>query len=86
VATRPWRKVLAIGMLGYSIVIAAAGAFVYPADEWNQDPDVDVNHDRLWDWRDTQIARCLRTRPSPQNFSLLDWGAVRNPPREKPLQ
>jgi hypothetical protein len=82
VTARPWRKVLAIVMLAYSIAVAALGAFVYPADEWNQDPDVDINHQRLWDWTDMQTVRCWRTGPSPQNFSLIDREAVRNLPRD----
>jgi hypothetical protein len=80
VTARPWRKVLAGTLLTYSIVVAATGAFVYPADEWNQDPDVDLHHERLWDWKDTQILRCWQKGPSPQNFSLIDWTAVRNRP------
>ena len=58
--------------LAWSIAAAAAGAFVYPADAWNTDPaDVDRAHDRLWDWRDSQLERCARAPWSPQNFALF---------------
>lgn len=82
VTARRWRTVLASATLAYSILVAGTGAFVYPTDQWNQDPEVDLNHQRLWDWKDTQIVRCWRTGPSPQNFSLLDREAVRNPERK----
>jgi hypothetical protein len=80
---RRWRSISALVILAYSIVVAATGAFVYPAEGWNRDPDVDRAHERLWDWRDPQVIRCWRTGPSPQNFSLLDWEAVRRSPADR---
>ena len=78
VAARPWRQVLAMAALAWSVVVAATGAFCYPHDRWNTNPlDVDRYHARLWDWRDLQIVRCWRNGPSPQNFSLLDRASVR---------
>jgi hypothetical protein len=49
-----------IGLLvAWSVAVQAVGAFLYPSD-WNLRPaDVDRNHERLWDWRDNQIRRCL---------------------------
>jgi hypothetical protein len=79
-----WRKAVAGAALAFSVAVAATGAFVYPADMWNQGEDVDRNHQRLWDWKDMQIVRCWRTGLSPQNFSLIDWGSVRRPDAEKP--
>lgn len=74
-------KLTAAALLAWSIVVAGTGAFVYPHDEWNVDPnDVDRNHARLWSWSDTQIARCWRRGPSPQNFSLFTRDAFRPPP------
>jgi hypothetical protein len=74
---RRWRTVCAAGALAISIVVAGTGAFCYPHDEWNSDPEIDVNHGRLWDWHDLQIVRCWQRGPSPQNFSLFDRAAVR---------
>jgi hypothetical protein len=55
--------------LAWSITVSALGAFVYPAEMWNTDPsEVDQNHARLWDWRDTQIRRAFETPPNPRNF------------------
>ena len=35
------------------------GAFCYPST-WNFEPEnVDTHHERLWDWRDTELSRCL---------------------------
>lgn len=63
---------LAILALAWSIGVAALGAFVYPAEAWNSDPaDVDRAHERLWDWRDTQIERAAETPPNSRNFMLF---------------
>ncbi len=43
-----------------AIAVQAIGAFCYPST-WNRSPvNVDQKHERLWDWRDTEIGRCLR--------------------------
>ena len=68
-----WRRGLAAIALAWSIAVAATGAFCYPNDRWNTHPvDVDLNHQRLWDWHDLQITRCWRHGMSPQNFGLLE--------------
>jgi hypothetical protein len=42
-----------------AIGVQAVGAFCYPST-WNLSPaDVDLHHERLWDWRDTELSRCL---------------------------
>ena len=75
-----WTRALAVAALCWSMTVAATGAFVYPNEMWNIDPlDVDRRHERLWDWRDTQIARCWTRGPSPQNFELFRRGAWREP-------
>jgi hypothetical protein len=75
-----WTRALAVAALSWSVTVGAAGAFVYPHEMWNIDPlDVDRRHERLWDWRDTQIARCWRRGPSPQNFELFQAAAWRTP-------
>jgi hypothetical protein len=43
----------------FSITVQVIGAFCYPST-WNGQPrPVDLNHERLWDWRDTELLRCL---------------------------
>ena len=72
----PWRKTVALAALVWSILVAGTGAVVYPNDQWNTSPaEVDVNHERLWDWRDPQVVRCWKAGPSPSNFSLFKSGA-----------
>ncbi len=42
-----------------SITVQLIGAFCYPSG-WNIEPNnVDVHHERLWDWRDSELSRCL---------------------------
>jgi hypothetical protein len=56
------RSLLAIlfASIAWSIAVAATGAYCYPST-WNYYPaDVDQHHERLWDWRDTELSRCLR--------------------------
>ncbi len=55
------RALVAISALavGCSIVVQLIGAFCYPSS-WNLEPrNVDTHHERLWDWRDTELSRCL---------------------------
>ena len=43
----------------YSVAVQAVGAWCYPAG-WNWSPvNVDKLPQRLWDWRDTQLRRCI---------------------------
>jgi hypothetical protein len=70
---------LAAIALAWSIALAATGAFCYPAEAWNTSPtDVDLDHKRLWDWRDPQFVRCWRTGLSPQNMDFFG-----GPPRAR---
>lgn len=69
---------LAILLLIASVAIAAMGAIVYPNERWNTSPaGVDLHHERLWDWRDSQIERVFRSGPSPQSLDLFSREAVR---------
>jgi hypothetical protein len=71
-------KLAAGAALAWSILAAATGAFCYPHDRWNTDPvSADIVHERLWDFRDTQIRRCWTEGLSPQNFALFDRAAWR---------
>jgi hypothetical protein len=50
--------------IGVSIGIQAIGAFCYPSD-WNATPtNVDLHHERLWNWRDSELTRCLIKGPA----------------------
>ena len=70
--------------LAWSMLIAATGAWCYPAEGWNSDPiNVDQHHERLWEWRDPQFARAWRRGAHRDNFSLLLPGAF-TAPLEKP--
>jgi hypothetical protein len=73
---------LAALALAWSIGVAAIGAFNHPEGRWNNDPDVDRHHDRLWEWNDLQIARAWHAGPSPQNFGLFSRAAFRVPATE----
>jgi hypothetical protein len=67
--------------LAWSIAVAATGAFCYPHELWNSDPeDVDRDHSRLWSVSDNQIVRCWKAGLSPQNFRLMHPTAFRNVP------
>ena len=55
-----------------SVLVQAVGAFYYPSPrnvDWDTSPtDVDVAHERLWDWRDSQLLRLLRNGPASPGF------------------
>ncbi|WP_165075967.1 hypothetical protein [Paludisphaera rhizosphaerae] len=52
-------RIFLVVAIAWSIALQAVGAWYYPSS-WNQRPhDVDRHHERLWDWRDTEISRCL---------------------------
>lgn len=64
--------VVCAAALAWSIALAATGAFCFPNERWNTQPeDVDRHHARLWDWSDPQFVRCWRSGPSPQNYTLF---------------
>ncbi len=43
----------------WSMALQALGAFYYPSS-WNLAPrSVDLHHERLWDWGDCEVTRCL---------------------------
>jgi hypothetical protein len=45
--------------IAFSIGVHGIGAFCYPST-WNLSPaNVDRQHERLWDWHDTELSRCL---------------------------
>jgi hypothetical protein len=71
-------RALAGAALVWSLVTSATGAFCFPNDSWNVDPEsVNRAHGRLWEVRDSQILRCWSRGISPQNFALFDKAAWR---------
>lgn len=45
--------------VAFSIGVQAIGAFCYPSS-WSILPgNIDMQHERLWDWRDSELTRCL---------------------------
>ena len=55
-----------------AVALQAIGAFYYPSS-WNEAPvTVDLAHERLWDWRDSEISRSLAEGPHwPASYELL---------------
>jgi hypothetical protein len=55
---RPLRAAFAL-LVVWSVGVQLLGVTIYPSG-WNLDPtNVDRDHARLWDWRDTELRRCL---------------------------
>ena len=51
--------VLFLITIALAMGVQMIGAFCYPSS-WNLEPvNVDTHHERLWDWRDTELTRCL---------------------------
>jgi hypothetical protein len=80
-----WRVVL-YAAIAAAVTIQLIGVVCYPSS-WNGHPrPVDLDHARLWDWRDNEITRCLREGPHPGAFdpsspAAIDsaFGLVRQP-------
>jgi hypothetical protein len=46
-----------------AVLVQVIGAFCYPSS-FNSAPDfIDVQHERLWDWWDGELMRCMREGP-----------------------
>ena len=62
--------------IAVGVVIQTIGAFCYPSS-FNSSPQyVDVQHERLWDWGNGELFRCLREGPH------LPWPQEAPPPPE----
>ena len=73
-------RAIAIPLLAWSIAVSAIGAFCYTAVMWNSDPDdVDLRHERIWDWHDFEIGTCYYAGWHADNFTLFDRRAFRRP-------
>jgi hypothetical protein len=58
------RVLVAVAVMAilFSIGVQGIGACCYPSS-WNLQPrNVDLHHERLWDWRDTEISRSLNEK------------------------
>jgi hypothetical protein len=79
----PWRAAFA-ALLGWSVFVQTIGAFCWPST-WNR--GLPPAHERLWDWRRTEIATCLAEGPRFDPFArkiLLKLGIP--VPDEAPAQ
>jgi hypothetical protein len=52
--------ILPLGLaIAWGIGVQVIGAYLYPSG-WNEQPaNVDLHHERLWDWSDSELTRCL---------------------------
>src|SRR5262249_6619232 len=67
---RPMNLAFAVAII-WSLGVQMIGAFLYPSG-WNLAPvDVDTHHERLWDWSDSELTRCLLHLPELRQ----QWGA-----------
>jgi hypothetical protein len=69
---RPFARGLFALTLAVSVLVEVVGAFHFPsprAVDWDTSPqDVDFAHERLWDWRDSQLLRLVRNGPASMGF------------------
>jgi len=76
--SRVWKAAFAMA-LAFSISVQAVGAFCYPNGHWDALPrSVDEQPQRLWDWRDNQIARSVSAGPVLLPYRLA-WVSVTHP-------
>jgi hypothetical protein len=62
--------------VAFSIGVQMIGAFYYPSS-WNDTPaSVDEDHRRLWDWRDTELTRCLAEGLHPAGYRYWSRSAL----------
>jgi hypothetical protein len=57
---------LALAAATVSVAVQGIGAWCYPSS-WHGSPtNADRHHERLWDWRDSELTRCLKEGPRPR--------------------
>ena len=81
---RSRRRLVLTGALAlYSVGIQVVGAYFYPCG-WYRSPLADPSAlARMFDWRDLEVAQCLRAGPVyPDGLRLFRRGT--NPPTERP--
>jgi hypothetical protein len=79
VLTWAWRRMRwFVGLAALAVLVAIGihglGAFRYPSS-WNASPrNVDLYHERLWDWRDTELSRLWKEpKPPSRRRPLWNW-------------
>ncbi len=53
--------------IAWSVGVQAIGAACFPSTWCSKPTSIDWHHERLWDWRDSELSRCLAEGP---NFRL----------------
>ena len=57
---KKYLKYIFIFCVIFSIAVQAVGAFSFEIGRWNSSPvDIDKKPERLWDWKDSLITRCI---------------------------
>ncbi|HEX8204181.1 MAG TPA: hypothetical protein VF590_27130, partial [Isosphaeraceae bacterium] len=52
--------------IAWSVGLQVIGALCYPST-WHGTPkNADRHHERLWDWRDSEVSRCVRDGIRPR--------------------
>jgi hypothetical protein len=59
--------VVIIILICWSVFVQIVGAFYYPGNYWDGNPNIDQNTQRLWDWNDSQILYSYRAGLYPYN-------------------
>ena len=67
-----WATAITMLLLLWSVSVQVTGSFFHPNGDWNTAPvNVDVAHNRLWDWRDPQILRAIKAGPFVDHLEPL---------------
>ena len=77
IQSRGWRIALLGGMLAVSLGVQIVGAFDYPCG-WYRSPQKDPrNMARIFDWRDLEVAQCLKQGPVESDGLRVIRGMLR---------
>jgi len=71
VARSPLWRTAFLAALAFSIAVQGIGVFFYPKGHWDALPaSIDHHRERVWDWRDSQIARSASSGPVTEPYRL----------------
>ena len=73
---RPLAALLVL-LVVFSFFVQIVGAFNYSTDWYNNPTNVDLDHSRLWDWKDSEITRAIKNGPEEAVF--IDYLFSREP-------
>ena len=73
---RPLATAFAL-LIIFSLAVQIIGAFNYSTDWYNNPTNVDFDHKRLWDWKDSEITRAIKNGPGKAHF--IDYLFSRKP-------